>query len=75
MYREPPLVERARKKTVGERSVWESYLVLPWNVRLGLWMGIGAFALVGLYGGDYLFPADAEDVAESKAEPTPAARV
>lgn len=26
MYREPPLVERARKKTVGERSVWESYL-------------------------------------------------
>lgn len=38
-------------------------------------MGIGAFALVGLYGGDYLFPADAEDVAESKAEPTPAARV
>lgn len=24
--REPPLVERAREKTVGERSVWESYL-------------------------------------------------
>ena len=24
--REPPLVERARQKTVGERSVWESYL-------------------------------------------------
>lgn len=79
MYREPPLVERARQKTVGQRSVWESYLgesprpcrvsrgpleltlqraVLPWNVRFGLWLGIGAFATIGLYAGDYLFPPE-----------------
>ncbi|GAA5886545.1 hypothetical protein JCM3774_003453, partial [Rhodotorula dairenensis] len=62
-YREPPLVERARQKTVGQRSIWESYLVLPWNVRLALWLGIAAFATVGLYAGDYLYP-----VTESELE-------
>ncbi|GAA5982321.1 hypothetical protein JCM10908_006598 [Rhodotorula pacifica] len=57
-YREPPLVERARQKTVAQRSVWESYLVLPWNVRLSLWLGIAAFATVGLYAGDHFYPVE-----------------
>ncbi|GAA5970163.1 hypothetical protein JCM8115_000762 [Rhodotorula mucilaginosa] len=60
--REPPLVERAREKTVGERSVWESYLVLPWNVRLALWLGIAAFATVGLYAGDYFYPVEEDEL-------------
>ncbi|GAA6043577.1 hypothetical protein JCM8097_005262 [Rhodosporidiobolus ruineniae] len=57
-YREPPLVERARNKTVGQRNVFESYLVLPWNIRLTFWLTIAAVALAGLYGGDWLFPPD-----------------
>merc|ERR1719487_959305 len=60
--REPPLVERARKKTVAQRSVWESYLVLPWNVRLALWLGIAAFATVGLYAGDYFYPVEVDEL-------------
>ncbi|GAA5820591.1 hypothetical protein JCM3770_007168 [Rhodotorula araucariae] len=69
-YREPPAVEAARKKSVGERSVWESYLVLPWQTRLYLWLGLGAFALVGLYGGDYLFPeTEEEKVARGEIDP------
>ncbi|GAA5922959.1 hypothetical protein JCM3775_006200 [Rhodotorula graminis] len=62
-YREPPAVAAARRKTVGERNVWESYLVLPWQTRLYLWLGLGAFALVGLYGGDYFFPETPEEKA------------
>ncbi|GAA5901995.1 hypothetical protein JCM8208_006658 [Rhodotorula glutinis] len=62
-YREPPAVAAARSKSVGERSVWESYLVLNWQTRLYLWLGLGAFALVGLYGGDYFFPETAEEKA------------
>ncbi|GAA5855981.1 hypothetical protein JCM9279_001396 [Rhodotorula babjevae] len=62
-YREPPAVAAARSKSVGERSVWESYLVLPWQTRLYLWLGLGGFALVGLYGGDYFFPETAEEKA------------
>ncbi|GAA5907120.1 uncharacterized protein JCM6883_006145 [Sporobolomyces salmoneus] len=54
--REPPLVERAKQKSVKQRNVFESYLVLNWKTRLYLWLGIGASALVGLYGGDYLVP-------------------
>ncbi|TNY24385.1 hypothetical protein DMC30DRAFT_413321 [Rhodotorula diobovata] len=67
-YREPPAVEAARKKSVAERNVWESYLVLPWQTRLYLWLGLGAFALVGLYGGDYFFPeTDEEKAARGEA--------
>lgn len=35
--------------------------VLSWKTRLYLWLGLGAFALVGLYGGDYLFPETEEE--------------
>ena len=74
---EPPLVEAARKKSVKQRNVWESYLgesiwlryqigeahwwrfrlvVLGWKPRLYFSLGLGAFALIGLYGGDVLVP-------------------
>ncbi|GAA5994021.1 hypothetical protein JCM11641_000047 [Rhodosporidiobolus odoratus] len=62
-YREPPNVAKARKKTVGQRNVFESYLVLPWNVRLYFWLALGAFAAIGMYVGDELVPA-AEDEGE-----------
>ncbi|GJN90096.1 hypothetical protein Rhopal_003095-T1 [Rhodotorula paludigena] len=75
-YREPPLVERARRKTVQERSVLESYLVLSWKTRLYLWLGLGAFALVGLYGGDYLFPeTEEEKVAKGEKAAAPGGTV
>ncbi|GAA5920118.1 hypothetical protein JCM6882_002638 [Rhodosporidiobolus microsporus] len=54
--REPPLVEAARKKSVSQRNVFESYLVLPWSTRLRFWLLVGAVGVVGLYGGDWLFP-------------------
>lgn len=42
--------------------------VLPWQTRLYLWLGLGAFALVGLYGGDYFFPeTDEEKAARGEA--------
>ncbi|GAA5999710.1 uncharacterized protein JCM10292_003712 [Rhodotorula paludigena] len=73
-YREPPLVERARRKTVQERSVLESYLVLSWKTRLYLWLGLGAFALVGLYGGDYLLPeTEEEKIARGEKSAAPGA--
>ncbi|BGP49312.1 hypothetical protein JCM10450v2_005197 [Rhodotorula kratochvilovae] len=69
-YREPPAVQAARKKSVAERNVWESYLVLNWRTRLYLWLGLGAFALVGLYGGDYIFPeTDEEKAARGEIDP------
>ena len=50
--REPPLVEQARKKSVKQRSIWESYLVLDSRTRLLFSLGLGVVGLVGLYVGD-----------------------
>ena len=50
--REPPLVEQARKKSVKQRSIWESYLVLDSRTRLLFSLGLGAVGLIGLYVGD-----------------------
>lgn len=36
--------------------------VLPWNVRLALWVGIAAFATVGLYAGDYFYPVEEDEL-------------
>ena len=36
--------------------------VLPWNVRLALWLGIAAFATVGLYAGDYFYPVKEDEL-------------
>ncbi|KDE09852.1 hypothetical protein MVLG_00250 [Microbotryum lychnidis-dioicae p1A1 Lamole] len=55
-WAEPPLVAQARAKTVKQRNVWESYLVLPPRTRLYISLGVFVFALIGLYGGDYLVP-------------------
>ncbi|SCV73461.1 BQ2448_7387 [Microbotryum intermedium] len=55
-WAEPPLVAQARAKTVKQRNVWESYLVLPPKTRLYISLGVFVFALIGLYGGDYLVP-------------------
>ncbi|GAA6061133.1 hypothetical protein JCM10212_001733 [Sporobolomyces blumeae] len=63
--REPPLVEKARQKSVKQRNVFESYLVLDWKTRLYFWLVIGGTAVIGLYGGDYLYPeSDEEKVAK-----------
>ena len=44
--------------------------VLPWHTRLYLWLGLGTFALVGLYGGDYFFPeTDEEKAARGEIAP------
>ncbi|GAA5966353.1 hypothetical protein JCM21900_005142 [Sporobolomyces salmonicolor] len=59
--REPPLVEAAREKTVKDRTLFESYLVLPPRVRLYFWLALGAFATVGLYAGDWLIPESEEE--------------
>ncbi|KAK4704315.1 hypothetical protein P7C70_g1895, partial [Phenoliferia sp. Uapishka_3] len=44
---EPPLVAAARAKTVKQRNVWESYLVLDPKSRLYFSLGLMAFALIG----------------------------
>ncbi|GAA5848810.1 hypothetical protein JCM8547_006351 [Rhodosporidiobolus lusitaniae] len=67
-YREPPLVEQARKKSVGQRSVFESYLVLPWNTRLIFWLTVGAIGVLGLYGGDYLVPESDDEKKEGEVK-------
>ncbi|GAA5939958.1 uncharacterized protein JCM15063_004355 [Sporobolomyces koalae] len=59
--REPPLVEQARKKSVKQRNVFESYLVLSWKTRLYFWLVIAGVATAGLYGGDYLLPETEEE--------------
>ncbi|GAA5995668.1 hypothetical protein JCM5350_007796 [Sporobolomyces pararoseus] len=59
--REPPLVEAARKKSVKQRNVFESYLVLNWKTRLYFWLVIGGVAVAGLYGGDYFVPETEEE--------------
>ncbi|GAA5952662.1 hypothetical protein JCM3765_002237 [Sporobolomyces pararoseus] len=59
--REPPLVEAARKKSVKQRNVFESYLVLSWKTRLYFWLVIGGVAVAGLYGGDYFVPETEEE--------------
>ncbi|BGP17379.1 hypothetical protein JCM10213_006869 [Rhodosporidiobolus nylandii] len=64
--REPPLVERARQKRVEQRNVFESYLVLPAQTRLYFWLAVGAVGLVGLYGGDWLFPPNEADAVEGE---------
>ncbi|GAA6009679.1 hypothetical protein JCM11491_001056 [Sporobolomyces phaffii] len=61
LAREPPLVEAARKKSVKQRNVFESYLVLNWRTRLYFWLVIGGVAVAGLYGGDYLLPETEEE--------------
>ncbi|KAI0354599.1 hypothetical protein OH77DRAFT_1387358, partial [Trametes cingulata] len=43
-----------RKKPVQERSIWESYAVLPARTRLYVSLGITAFAAVGLFMSDQL---------------------
>lgn len=50
--REPPLVAQARAKSVKQRSLFESYLVLDSRTRLRISLALGAFALIGLYAGD-----------------------
>ncbi|KAM0747289.1 hypothetical protein T439DRAFT_383425 [Meredithblackwellia eburnea MCA 4105] len=64
---EPPLVAAARAKTVKQRNVFESYLVLDPKIRLYFWLGTIVFALVGLYGGDYLVP-DATEKEDGESE-------
>ncbi|GAA5871125.1 hypothetical protein JCM1840_007598 [Sporobolomyces johnsonii] len=59
--REPPFVEAARKKMVKDRTIFESYLVLPAKTRLYFWLAVGAFATVGLYAGDWLIPESEEE--------------
>ncbi|KAK4050591.1 hypothetical protein OIV83_003317 [Microbotryomycetes sp. JL201] len=61
-WTDPPLVSKARAKTTRQRSIWESYLVMPAETRLKLSLALFAFGLIGLYGGDYLVPpADKQD--------------
>ncbi|KAK4054955.1 hypothetical protein OIO90_003296 [Microbotryomycetes sp. JL221] len=55
-WADPPLVSAARKKKTSQRSIWESYLVMPAETRLKLSLALFAFGLIGLYGGDYLVP-------------------
>ncbi|GAA5833573.1 hypothetical protein JCM3766R1_002577 [Sporobolomyces carnicolor] len=68
--REPPLVEAARQKSVKQRNVFESYLVLNWKTRLYFWLVIGGVAVAGLYGGDYLVPETDEEKAAKEASST-----
>ncbi|GAA5886342.1 hypothetical protein JCM16303_002505 [Sporobolomyces ruberrimus] len=67
--REPPLVEAARKKSVKQRNVFESYLVLSWRTRLYFWVAIGIVAVAGLYGGDYIVPETDEEKAAKGETP------
>ncbi|KAI0828871.1 hypothetical protein BC628DRAFT_1173406 [Trametes gibbosa] len=43
-----------RTKPVQERSIWESYAVLPARTRLYVSLGITAFAAIGIYASDKL---------------------
>lgn len=58
---EPPLVAAARKKSVKQRNVWESYLVLSPTVRLYFCLGLMVFAGIGLWAGDKLVPLTEEE--------------
>lgn len=51
-WRVAPLVQKARSKSVKQRSIWESYLVLDSRTRLLFSLGLGVVGLVGLYLGD-----------------------
>ncbi|KAJ8456135.1 hypothetical protein ONZ51_g12260 [Trametes cubensis] len=71
---------RFRTKPVQERTIWESYAVLPARTRLYVSLGITAFAAIGLYVSDQLEksypvpnPAPKEDVDASRStrSPTP----
>ena len=46
------MVQKARSKSVKQRSIWESYLVLDSRTRLLFSLGLGVVGLVGLYLGD-----------------------
>ncbi|ORY62704.1 hypothetical protein BCR35DRAFT_308929 [Leucosporidium creatinivorum] len=70
-WAEPPLVAKARGKTVKQRNVWESYLVLPAQTRLYLSLGLFAVGLIGLYGGDWLVPDTAEEIAIKEGDVLP----
>ncbi|BGO92434.1 hypothetical protein NBRC10512_000518 [Rhodotorula toruloides] len=54
----PVAVARAKEKTVKERTIFESYLVIPAATRLKIWLAVGAFAALGLYVGDRLVPEE-----------------
>ncbi|KAH9897764.1 hypothetical protein C8Q73DRAFT_788002 [Cubamyces lactineus] len=66
---------RFRTKPVQERSIWESYAVLPARTRLYISLGITAFAAIGLYVSDQLeksYPAPKESVNASPSTQPPA---
>ncbi|BGP33105.1 hypothetical protein JCM10296v2_004894 [Rhodotorula toruloides] len=54
----PVAVARAKEKTVKDRTIFESYLVIPAPTRLKIWLAVGAFAALGLYMGDRLVPEE-----------------
>ncbi|KAM0791680.1 hypothetical protein ACM66B_003956 [Microbotryomycetes sp. NB124-2] len=66
-WTDPPLVSKARAKTTKQRSIWESYLVMPAETRLKLSLALFAFGLIGLYGGDYLVPPADKDEQQSSS--------
>ncbi|BGP25573.1 voltage gated chloride channel domain-containing protein [Rhodotorula toruloides] len=58
----PEAVARAQEKKIRDRSIFESYLVIPAATRLKIWLAVGAFAAFGLYAGDRLVPAEDDAV-------------
>ncbi|KAJ2966088.1 hypothetical protein NUW54_g13910 [Trametes sanguinea] len=61
-----------RTKPVQERTIFESFAVLPARTRLYISLGITAFAAAGIYVSDQLekaFPATKEPAAISKPPP------
>ncbi|KAI0368854.1 hypothetical protein BV20DRAFT_915211, partial [Pilatotrama ljubarskyi] len=63
-----------RTKPVQERSVWESYAVLPARTRLYISLGITAFAAAGLFVSDQLekvFPPEPTPPKASSQQPSP----
>ncbi|KAI1793103.1 hypothetical protein LXA43DRAFT_282087 [Ganoderma leucocontextum] len=64
---------RFRTKPVGERSIWESWAVLPAKTRLRISLAITAFAAAGIWAADQLekaIPAP-KDAAQTSKSPSP----